>query len=45
MLKIFVLGVDLGIVIGAFIYLYVYWMFERKKEAMRLMKQRIRMGR
>jgi hypothetical protein len=44
MLKIFLLGVDLGIVIGAGIYLYVYWMVERRKEAMRFIKQRV-MGR
>ena len=44
MLKIFLLGVDLGIVIGAFIYLYSFWMLDREEEAMRFIKQRVRLA-
>jgi hypothetical protein len=44
MLRIFLLGVDAGILVGASIYLYTFWMLDRKEEAMRFIKQRVRLA-
>jgi hypothetical protein len=42
MIRVFLFGVDLGIVIGAAVYLYVYWMLARREEAMSFIKTRVR---